>query len=103
MVLRMRFALAFAFVFAGCSTDIRTTSYDRKCVSDTDCVAVYSGEVCNTCRCPNAAVSQKDADRYKKDLESILKACGTRAKVDCEPCNPTTGLCLGGTCTGLPQ
>ena len=70
---------------------------------DPDCVAVFQGDACNTCGCPNAAIKQSALAQYQKDLAALQTHCGPRPKIACADCSPRLGLCLGGSCTSRPQ
>jgi hypothetical protein len=57
-----------------CALGIAATSYDRSCTQDADCVAVFSGDVCNSdCRCPNAAIRASALTRYEADATKLVK------------------------------
>ncbi len=87
----------------GCGgTTIATTGYDRACAIDSDCAAVFQGEACAVCICPNAAVNQGQLTRYQSDLAALRTKCGPMPAIACGPCSPVIGLCLGGSCTTRP-
>ena len=60
----LRLALALQLlVLTGCGDDvIYAQDYDQSCSEDSDCVVVQEGDPC--CGCPNAAINERELDRY---------------------------------------
>ena len=82
---------------------LRASDYDQDCEVDSDCVAVFEGEGCTACRCPNAAISTQDATKYATDVQNAAKDCPARGDVACASCqnvspgcNPDTKKCALG-------
>ncbi len=94
----MRPVLA-VLVLCACSTTIDFKYYKRTCSTDADCVAVYSGDVCALCPCPNEAIASSELTRYQSDSTSLHGRCHSTAQADCVPCATVTAFCLGGTCS----
>ena len=89
---------------AGCGTSIDPHDYKRSCAADSECVAVYGGDVCALCPCPTDGIAASDLPRYQKDTASLKSHCSkTTPPVDCEPCPAMLAFCLDGTCSIHPQ
>jgi hypothetical protein len=76
-----------------CGDSISASSFDQFCVADTDCAAVYQGDLCGGCLCPNAAINQNVLTVYNEDIAA--------AEPDPPSCFcPTSGApqCISGTC-----
>jgi hypothetical protein len=80
---------------------IKASSYDQTCVTDTDCVAITSGDSCNVCgfKCTNAAINVGAQAKYSMDIDyttgsltSQRMACTGDCTLQFGPC------CIGGTC-----
>jgi hypothetical protein len=96
---------------------VRSSSYDRSCAQDSDCVAVPSGgNVCDPCDnaqvaclgCSLSAVSQAAAPAYLAALKAAL-AVYEDTSLECvtdDSCATAAGdggsavSCVGGVCTG---
>lgn len=76
---------------------LRASDYDQDCEVDSDCVAVFEGSACTTCRCSNAAIATKDANKYTSDLQNGVKDCPDPGDVACAPCVAITVGCDPGT------
>jgi hypothetical protein len=63
--------------------EIKADDYDRTCLSVDDCQLIYTGEVCNPCKCGFGAVNTGGYAEYLKDIE-----------VDCSP-GPDPCDCAG--------
>ncbi len=79
---------------------LRAGDYDQDCEVDTDCVAIFEGNACTSCACPNAAIASKDASKYSGDRTDAAKDCPDPGDVACTPCesprvgcNPNTKKC----------
>lgn len=72
--------------------DFRAADYDQSCSKDSDCKDVYEGAACQTCKCSNAAIANKDYGKYIVATSSANAACvasGTSSSsgdVSCAPC-----------------
>ena len=79
---------------------IRASDFDQDCKVDSDCVAVFEGPACTACKCPNAAISSKEANKYSRDIAKGAEDCPDQGDVACTPCvsavvgcNPDTKKC----------
>lgn len=91
--------LAAALLACGCSTTLRAENYDASCTSDNGCVAVFEGDACAVCGCPNAAISQGEAARYAGDAARLVELCGPLPAAACGACLEPTVACVQGRCT----
>jgi hypothetical protein len=73
---------------------ISASSFNQTCQSAADCIAVYQGDLCTDCLCPNAAINQGALSAYTTVLDADgppVSTCG------CPAIPPPT--CTGGMCT----
>ncbi len=75
-------------------------SYARTCTTNADCVLVSFAEAaCDTCKCPNDAISVDDQRRFF-DEEGAFRATCTAPDQPClADCAPLAARCLSGACT----
>jgi hypothetical protein len=77
---------------------LSASSYDRSCHVDSDCSAVWFGNVCTAGQCvgcePNGAISASATEAYENDLDAVVDAA------EACPCPPPPGsaCCDQGTC-----
>jgi hypothetical protein len=77
---------------------LSASSYDRSCHVDSDCAAVWFGNVCTAGQCvgcdPNGAISASATAAYENDFDAVLDAA------EACPCPPPEGsvCCDQGTC-----
>lgn len=98
---RMRPALVtllLALAACGDPTRIDGTNYDRTCGAASDCAAVFFGDQCEVCACPNAALNGADRTRYEADRTQALLSCGPQPAIGCTECPAATVSCTDGTC-----
>ena len=100
----MRF-LSLAALLAGCGagTSISVTSYGQACENDGECTAVFQGDVCTPCLCPNAGILTTALSTYTADVAKLRMQCGPIAEVACKPCSPMRGLCINKACATRPE
>ncbi len=79
-------------------TTVSERGLSTSCTVDTDCVAVFLGDVCGHCRCPTAAIASSSQSAYDAELEAALKSCGG-APVNTCLCTQASAHCSSGTCT----
>ena len=72
---------------------ISAASYDQACNVAADCVAVYQGDLCGGCLCPNAAINQAAHPAYSAVLANLLPPV---VPCDCPDIPPP--VCQAGTC-----
>jgi hypothetical protein len=80
---------------------ISVADLSNACTTDSDCIAVFAGDVCSECTCPNTAIASTEMAAYDS-LEAAKQAgCCPNEGPTCE-C-PTIGVptCQSGTCTLL--
>lgn len=79
---------------AGCSAgSIQASGYDQSCNADADCAAVFEGNLCGLCFCPNAALAKSALAKYESDFAAKMPPANA---CDC-PLSPPP-LCKAGVC-----
>jgi hypothetical protein len=68
-------------------------------VSAADCIAVYAGDLCSQCTCPNAAIDVGEQGAYEAERQA--KAPATKPPGGCF-CPKTTVACPAGHCAIAP-
>ncbi|HVU03922.1 MAG TPA: hypothetical protein VHE30_19320 [Polyangiaceae bacterium] len=63
---------------------VSADEYDASCHSDSDCVVIFTGEVCNSCQCGTAGVNKDAYQQYLADVKSVKCSPGPSA-CDCAP------------------
>jgi hypothetical protein len=79
------------------STVISSKGLSTACTVDADCVAVYLGDVCGVCDCPNAAIAASSKASYDTEVSDAQKLCGPRTAIACD-CIQVSAGCSSGTC-----
>ncbi len=81
----------------GSGPTITASDYDQSCVTNDECFTVYEGDVCDPCRCSNAAITFGASQAYDADLEARDDDCDALdfCAADCIDRN---AVCVGGTC-----
>jgi hypothetical protein len=84
---------------AGCSTEIRASTYDQTCMSDSDCVAVSVGDPCEecvfACGANSGAINAGAMAQYRADVANTpagVASCGCPSEQLMAPC------CRSGQC-----
>ena len=104
----MTFRLKIAFVvrvallaslppLVSCGQNISADDYDRACTVDNDCVGAWTGDACDYCGSPNAAISVEEARRYFADLDSLKESCLIDQN-DLADCLFIPAECISGRC-----
>lgn len=79
---------------------IEAADYDQACSQNSTCVAVITGNVCDTCARTIDAVSEEALEEFTSDAALLQDACPPpRGVVDCEPAPIRIPECIDGTCT----
>ena len=78
---------------------VNARDYGQACEVPEDCTAIYEGEVCAVCACPNAAIAATDEAAYTADREATN--CGITADILCAACAPIELDCVEGACVLL--
>lgn len=83
------------------SSRISVGEFKKDCEQDSDCTAVYEGEVCGGCDCENEAIAASERSAYeRKKLEATI-ACVSGGSVpsaaDCGECPTKTAVCDQGS------
>jgi hypothetical protein len=94
---RLLFAAALSLLACG-PTIVDATHYNQTCISVTDCVPVFSGDVCQPCGCANAAINAKDKARYDTAVKNETALCRGQPAVLCGPCPQPTATCDAQVC-----
>lgn len=85
------------------STDVFAASFDRYCTRDDDCVAVFEGNACESCRCANAAIRRDALPRFRAELGAFWSCHDPSAcAADCRAVTGDPAICVANTCTLAP-
>lgn len=96
--------LTLLVVLSACGgTEVAASHYDQACSLDGDCTAVFQGDVCTPCTCPNAGITAASRAKYEADVARLKAQCGPTPAVACAACTPTRGLCINKTCSTRPE
>lgn len=90
--------VALALTMSCGSTLISDKGLSKTCTVATDCAAVFIGDACSTCLCPNAAISTSSRAAYDLEVTQAQRLCGPRPAIACD-CAQSTVECSSGTCT----
>jgi len=81
------------------------TKYETSCSTDEDCRAATFGDLCQPCKCPNAAIATSVSNAYAADARAASSQCsGPKGGLACAACPPVVPRCeiqgsaLAGTC-----
>ena len=77
---------------------ISSANYDRRCIVDTDCVAVPEGDVCTDCvlSCEERGVVNTSAEeKYERDLVQLIKQYPQKV---CRCIGSGLPCCIAGIC-----
>jgi hypothetical protein len=100
---RPAFAISLALLaLTACGDHILgADDYNKSCTATDQCIDVFIGDACSTCRCANASINISDRERYQKDLEeaSTCPLGGPMCNVECMSKLP---VCQQGTCVIPP-
>jgi hypothetical protein len=86
---------------SGGSCTLLPSAYSQSCQRDSDCVAVYLGNVCqDVCHgvCPNAAISKSDDARYNSDLSAVPPVPTSNMRTACSCALGPMAVCRAGAC-----
>ncbi len=85
------------------------SGYARSCSTDADCEVATVGNVCQPCKCPNAAIATTSANAYAGDYRAHASQCrADKTGIQCAACAPSKATCtisptaLTGTCELKP-
>ena len=81
---------------SGGGGEIRASDFDQSCTGDQDCVAIYQGNACTPCACPNAAIAVADRQAYNDTRASFQ--CPQNEDIVCDACSAPLVACTAGTC-----
>jgi hypothetical protein len=95
-----RFLMVVAMVGLSCGNPalIDGSAYKTSCSTVSDCAAVYFGDQCSMCACPNGAISVSQKVLYEADRSAALATCGARPAVACAACETRALTCESGVC-----
>lgn len=88
-------------LFAACNTnhELVASDYDQTCQQDSDCVAIFQGELgCCGGGCPNAAISRANYGKYQMDVASRQQRCDPAPPCIGVTCFPCSAACVAGRC-----
>jgi hypothetical protein len=81
----------------GSNQTVQASEFSQACVESTDCLAIYEGNVCDPCKCPNAAIAKAAASDYAEKFRGA--ECPTTDVACAADCAEATPVCAQGTCT----
>jgi hypothetical protein len=81
----------------GSNQTVKASDFSQACVESTDCIAIYDGNVCDACKCPNAAIAKDAASDYATKFQGA--GCPTTDVACAADCAEATPVCAQGTCT----
>lgn len=73
---------------------VAADDFERSCDVDEDCAAVYEGEICAECQCPNAAINITELEAYLAQFDTMC------VPNDQCPCVGATATCVDSVCRG---
>jgi hypothetical protein len=91
-----RCSLLLLFSSACYSDEPTTSSYDKSCASDQDCVIVTTGPRCRSC-CDYSALNRNDAERYETDRRNSTCVDLLPFGQECL-CDAGDPICTSGVC-----
>jgi hypothetical protein len=99
LLLDATLAVLGALALPGCpgNTTLDASRYQTTCVVDSDCVAVFMGDICSACTCHNDAISTSSRGRYNGDVGGIAPWCPQNFST-CGACPTVTAGCDAGQC-----
>lgn len=94
-----------SLALAGCGnpTFIDGKQYATACQVPADCAAVFFGDQCSACACPNAAISASQKVTYDADRSGARAACGPQPAIACAECPEVVLTCTSGVCGVQPK
>lgn len=92
-----------AFGLTACIEDelqLSVEAFSKQCGSDEDCIAVFEGNVCGDCTCPNRSINRSEGDDYDKARDKLTEQCSESLfmQVSCDCAMPKLA-CVQGQCT----
>ena len=67
------------------STSTDVSQFDQTCSADTDCMAVFDGEICG-CGCENTGINIAEADAWRAYYDELFETCDPTTMPDCAAC-----------------
>lgn len=80
------------------ATVVDSSGYDHACTADSQCVAVFGGNICAVCSCPNDAINRSALAGFNAAVSAALNACGPRPAIACAACEDKPVACVAGRC-----
>jgi hypothetical protein len=91
--------LALAACGSGSATTLQISDYNTACTSASSCAAVFVGDPCaSACKCPNAAIDNRDTIREASDLAAAEALCTSPPPGCTESCSMPQATCTLGVC-----
>jgi hypothetical protein len=84
--------ILYADAGAGSCGPISTSGLDKSCTTTSDCIAVFEGDTCSVCPCPNASINKTAAASYQPIIPPGPK---------CQCAMFGVPACLSGTVSGI--
>jgi len=85
----------------GTCIDLEPSAFGTSCDVDTDCLAVYSGNLCSgyNCICPNSSISAQGQPAYAAAMSKVAKGSGPMCSC------PPFGMphCIASECVFCPN
>jgi hypothetical protein len=82
-------------------TTMTAVDYDKTCMVATDCILVFTGNVCG-CGCTQEAIAATEGSRYATAVEAKRMLC--TEVLSCQPCPDTqVATCTQGVCSAIAK
>jgi hypothetical protein len=100
---RPAFALSLALLALTACGDhtLSISDYNKSCTANDQCIDVFIGEACSSCRCSNDAINISDRAAYQEDLDAAA-SCRLGLPACAADCISKVPVCQQGTCVLPP-
>lgn len=94
---------------SGVCAAISQSDFDTSCATDSDCMEIQTGKVCEDgtgCICGESAISARDQDRYNAEYQAAVSVIRTASALDgsafrycgCGTCPVKAARCIANRC-----
>jgi hypothetical protein len=77
---------------------VSAAAFSQSCQNDSDCIAIYEGNLCTSCICGNAAIASSESQKYSSEVGTKRQQCGSIDSNPCAPCQTKQAKCNAGRC-----
>ena len=77
---------------------VAASDFPQTCAVDGDCAVIVEGDVCQPCKCPNAAIQKTAIASYESSLREAQALCKSTGGAACAACRAATAKCNVGKC-----